>query len=111
MAFASFQVRRVKAFGEPVVDRGEQLPRLFALPLALPQQGQAGGGAQFPGFGSLLLRRRDGLLKIGFRVLGVLRPASGQRAFDPIQPGLTLPLLRRVHSRQRVGLGLQALSA
>src|SRR4051794_37494699 len=44
------QVWRIKAFGEPVVDRGQQLIRLLALALALPQARQAGRCAQLPGF-------------------------------------------------------------
>ena len=46
-SFGIFEVLRVKAFGEPVVDRGEQLVGFCCLALTLPQAGQAGGGAEF----------------------------------------------------------------
>jgi hypothetical protein len=47
------QVRRVKALGEPPVHRRQQIVSLLALALGLPQASQAGGGAQFEGFGLL----------------------------------------------------------
>ena len=39
------QVGGVKALGEPAVDRGQQLTRLAALALVLPQARQAHGSA------------------------------------------------------------------
>src|SRR4051794_28577687 len=42
------QVLGVEAFGEPVVDWGEQLIRVLALALAVPQPCQAGRRAQLP---------------------------------------------------------------
>jgi hypothetical protein len=46
-------IRHVEAFGTPIVHRIEQVVDRLALALLLPQAGQAGGGAQFPGFGLL----------------------------------------------------------
>src|SRR5262245_31466354 len=42
------EIRCVKALGEPVVHRGEQVVGLLALALVLPQARQAGGSAEFP---------------------------------------------------------------
>jgi hypothetical protein len=41
--FGLLEVGRVKPFGEPIIDRGEQLPRFSALTLLLPQATQAHG--------------------------------------------------------------------
>ena len=61
-----FQIRRVKAFGEPIVDRGEQIAGLLGLALLLPEAGETRSGAQFPRFGLLFLSNRDGLLETFF---------------------------------------------
>src|SRR5438132_1580166 len=47
------EVRRLKALGEPAVNGRLQRVDLRALPLLLPQAGQAHGGPQFPGLGLL----------------------------------------------------------
>jgi len=47
------QIERVEAFGEPAVDRREQLASLLRLPLITPKPRHARGGAEFPGFGLL----------------------------------------------------------
>src|SRR6266567_271293 len=57
------EIRRVKPLGEPRVHRRQQVVGLLALPLGLPQAGQAGGGAQLPGAGLLLARDGQGLLE------------------------------------------------
>ncbi|MCZ6875161.1 MAG: hypothetical protein O7G88_16830 [bacterium] len=57
------QVRRIKSLGEPLVPRGEQVVGILALFLGLPQASQAGGGAQFPGFGLLLAGKQQGMVK------------------------------------------------
>src|SRR5271163_1386011 len=44
-----------KAFGEPVVDRRENLSRVIRPGLPDPQTGQTHGGAQFPEQGTLPL--------------------------------------------------------
>ena len=51
-----FQILRVEAFGEPVVDGRKQVARFLALALAFPQAGEAGGGAELPGLRLLLAR-------------------------------------------------------
>src|SRR6516225_10446809 len=60
------EVGRVKALGEPAVDRCQQLASFGALALVLPEASQAGGGAQLPGFGVLALGYTDGVLEAGF---------------------------------------------
>ncbi len=77
-----FQIRRIKSFREPIVDRCEQLISLGALTLGLPTLGlpkprKVHRGAQLPGFGLLLtspnrvsrckLARRPGVERIGLR--------------------------------------------
>jgi hypothetical protein len=42
------QIGGVEAFGEPAVDRGEEVAGLSAFALIAPQAGKAGGGAQLP---------------------------------------------------------------
>jgi hypothetical protein len=42
------QIRCVEAFGEPVVDRREELTGFRALSLLTPEAGEASGGAEFP---------------------------------------------------------------
>jgi hypothetical protein len=48
------QVGRVKAFGEPAVDRGQEFTSLGELALLLPEAAQACGGTQFQGPGVLV---------------------------------------------------------
>ena len=52
--FASLQIARVKALGEPGIHRSQQIARLLHLALVAPETGEAHGGAEFPGFGLLL---------------------------------------------------------
>jgi hypothetical protein len=47
------QIRCIKPLREPAVHWGQQVIGVLALLLGLPQAGQAGGGAEFPGFGLL----------------------------------------------------------
>ena len=70
--FGLLHIRRVKPLGEPFIHRGQPVVGLLALVLGLPQASQAGGGAEFPGFGLLAAGNGQGLLEAGFR-LGRLR--------------------------------------
>jgi hypothetical protein len=54
--FGVLQNRRVETFGEPTVDRREKITGFGALALITPEAGEAGRGAQFLEFGTLLLR-------------------------------------------------------
>ena len=49
-----FEVGGVEAFGEPAVDRREQVERFGAATPVAAEPGEARGGAQFPEFGLLL---------------------------------------------------------
>ncbi len=59
------QIRRIKPLGEPVVHRREQVGGVLALVLGLPQAGQAGGSAEFEGFGLLVASNIEGLVEAG----------------------------------------------
>ncbi len=60
------QIRRVKPLSKPSIHRGEQVGGVLALILGLPQASQAGGGAEFPGFGLLASGDGEGLLEADF---------------------------------------------
>src|SRR6266436_409628 len=49
------KVGRVEAFGEPAVDRHEDIAGFGAPALVVPKAREVGGGAQFPPLGALLL--------------------------------------------------------
>src|SRR6476659_4518403 len=52
---------RIEAFGEPAIDRREQVTRFRALALATPQPGKADGGLQLIEFRALPFGNEDGL--------------------------------------------------
>ncbi len=52
-----------KSLGEPLVHRGEQVVGVLALVLVLPEASQAGGGAEFQGFGLLGAGYGEGLVE------------------------------------------------
>ena len=43
------QIARIKPFGEPAVDRSEQIAGLISVPLIAPEPRHAHCGAEFPG--------------------------------------------------------------
>jgi hypothetical protein len=47
------QDRRVETFGEPVVDRREEITGFGALALVAPEASELEGGTQLPEFGTL----------------------------------------------------------
>src|SRR5882724_12367214 len=59
-------IRRIEPFGEPGVDRREEVTSLWYFPLLLPQASEARRGAEFPGFRLLVLGYRHGLPETGF---------------------------------------------
>src|SRR5262249_15382151 len=63
------QVGGVKALGEPAVDRRQELPRLGAPALALPEPCQAGGCPQFQGFCPLLAGDSESMVEMALRLL------------------------------------------
>lgn len=62
------QIRRLKPLSKPRVHRRQQGGGCLALTLGLPQAGQAGGGAEFPGSGLLLTGNIEGLVETDFRL-------------------------------------------
>ncbi len=53
-----FQVRRVKAFGEPMIDREQEVVRLTVLAIVKPQPGETRRRAQLKRFRILVARYR-----------------------------------------------------
>src|SRR5262249_21695323 len=64
--FGVLQDGRVEAFGEPVVDRREEITGFGALPLVAPEAGKAHRSPQLPEFRTLPTRNGDGLAKTCF---------------------------------------------
>src|SRR6516162_4398270 len=64
-----FQVSRVEAFGEPMVDWCQKGMGFLALALLLPQASQAGRGTEFPRFRLLRAGYTDGLLEAVLRFI------------------------------------------
>src|SRR5947209_1111282 len=62
------QVSRVKALGEPAVDRCQQRVGLSPLALLLPQAAQRGRRPQLPRLRLLAPSHRKGLLEAGLRL-------------------------------------------
>src|SRR5947199_10446884 len=65
------QILGVEAFGEPVVDRGQEVIGVLALALALPQTCQAHRGAQLPGLRLLAAGPVEGWEKTSFGAFNV----------------------------------------
>ena len=66
-----FQIERVEAFGEPAVDRSEQIAGLLPLALIAPEPRHAHCRAQFPGLCLLLTRDSERTLEICLRFRSV----------------------------------------
>src|SRR6516165_2874741 len=64
--FGVLQIGSVEAFGEPAIDRCQEVARCEALALVAPQPRETRCGAQFPGLGRHLPRQRDRGAEIGF---------------------------------------------
>src|SRR5262245_57395050 len=97
------EVSRIKALGEPAIDRRKQLVGLSAFPLLLPQAGEAQSGPQLPGFGLLVAGNGKSLLETGFRLLLVgWRLLQQQLALEPVYLGLVLTLPLVVDHTQRL---------
>jgi hypothetical protein len=59
--FGLLQIQRVKARGEPAVDRGEKIVRLPRFALVAPEAGHTHRCAQFPGLSTASARSKIGL--------------------------------------------------
>jgi hypothetical protein len=66
------QIGRIKPLSEPRVHRGEKVVGFVSLPLPLPQCGETGGSAEFPGFRLLILGYGYGLMEAGFSFHGIV---------------------------------------
>jgi hypothetical protein len=82
--FGLLQVRRVKPFRKPIVHLGQQAIGLLVLVLALPEPGEASGGADFPRFGVLATGNGEGLVEADF-CLGRIRNSLLEQQL-PLQP-------------------------
>ena len=92
--FASYQYG-IPPFGEPAVDRRQQLAGFGALTLALPQAAEAHRGPQLQRFRLLAAGDVQGLAKTGFRLSLVCVSLLQQYLpLEPIQLRLppTLPM-------------------
>jgi hypothetical protein len=67
------QIECVKAFGEPAIDRSEQITSLIPLALIAPEPRHAHCGAQFPGLCLLRTRHGASALEINFRFRRIRR--------------------------------------
>jgi len=103
------QVGGVKAFGEPVVDRRQQLTAFITLALLLPEASQAHSGPQLERLRLLAACHSKGLMKTGFHRFwgGGLLPQE----FPPeaMQLCSIEPLSTPMSGRQRCGQGAQSL--
>src|SRR2546425_6058641 len=92
------QVGRVKALGEPAIDRPQEVTGLIPLALLLPQPCQARGRAQLPGHGLLMASDGQSLLEAGFG-LGGSRDGVAQEegALEPIRLREQIAQIGRAH--------------
>src|SRR5215472_11813819 len=103
-----FEVGGIEAFGEPAVDRREQVVRFGAATLVAAEPSEARGGAQFPEFGLLLAGNAQSLLTELLACLGVPLPQQ-QLAFVPIQLRCEPPFSCPIHHLQRLVQRAQGL--
>src|SRR6516165_7942708 len=90
-----FQIGGVEAFGEPAIDRREQVVRFAAATLVAPEPGEAHRGAQFPELGLLLSGNGQSPMIQFLGGLGTALPQE-QLAFVAVQlrfePALPCPI-------------------
>src|SRR6516225_10004309 len=94
-----FEVGGVEAFGEPVVDRREQVLRFGVATLVAAEPSEARGGAQFPEFGLLLSGNAQSFLTELLGCLGMPLPQQ-QLASVPIQLRREPPFSCPIHHLQ-----------
>jgi hypothetical protein len=98
------EVGRVKALGEPAIDRCQQRVGFGVLALLLPQSRQAHGGPQFQRFRLLAAGHVQGTLQPGFRLR--LRYSRLPQEHDaPQAMDFRLPPAFLMLLHQGVGLG------
>jgi hypothetical protein len=81
--FRRFEVLCGEAFGEPAVDRGQEVAGFGVTALVAAEPGEAHGGAQFPEFGFLLLGNVEGFAIQFLGGVGMPLPQQ-QLAFVPV---------------------------
>src|SRR6516162_5633559 len=88
-----FEIGGVEAFGEPAVDRCEQIASFAVAALVAAQPGEARGGAQFVAPCALLAGNREGGAEriLGLRWIGVWQ-ASGELAAQAMNFCVPAPL-------------------
>ena len=102
-----FQIGRIEAFGEPLVDGSEEVARFHGAALITTEPGETHGGAQLPYFCALPPRHSQRALKTGF-CLALLVTAVGNQPLtsEPVQlgfePSLARPISQLLSSGQRV---------
>ena len=79
-----FEVGGVEAFGEPAIERREEITGLGTAALVAAEPGEARSGAQFPELGLLLLRDAQGFAIEFLSGLGMPLPQQ-QLAFVSVQ--------------------------
>src|SRR5215472_3491514 len=98
------QVGGVKALGEPAIDRRQQVVSFGALALLLPQATETRGGAQFPGFRTLVLGDRHGVLEASFSfTLVVCRQLQEEFASEAMELCVVPMLASILGGSQRFG--------
>src|ERR1700716_3115158 len=97
------KVAGVKTFGEPIVDRGEEVSCRLPLSLIAQEPRQAHGRAQFPRLCLLGARNGQGMLEIRLRFRDVpLRRSERDFTGNAMRLSLAPSLLRGVHCRHCV---------
>ena len=98
------QVRRIKPFNEPPVNRYQQLSCLVALALGLQEVGEVGGRAEFEEFRMVVTGTVEGLMKAGFGFhLIADRRRSHKLTFETIQLRLIEPFVTAIDEVQCLG--------
>ena len=115
--FGVLQIRCLKAFSKPVIDRGQQVSGFHLLVLLLPQPGQARRGAEFQGFRLLgsgniesLVETRLGLhftFACSLLIFAVLR--EQKLALQSMQLSFVTMLRSFIHEFQGLDHGLRSV--
>src|SRR6516162_2300425 len=95
------QIGSVEAFGEPAVDRSEEVAGFGAAALIAAQPGEAPGSAQFPELSLLLLGDAQGVTIQFLGGVGMSLPLQ-QLAFAPIQVCCEPALACALNDLQRI---------
>src|SRR5262245_17775746 len=82
------QVARVEAFGEPAVDRGEEIARFGALALIAPEAREARRSAQLERAGALLAGDGEGAVVAGGGLVGGAVGREEQVAVETVEFGV-----------------------